>query len=74
MNYTLEDMIKDGCTERMANVFYSAMQKEKESQIWSDECINWAHSNGFLAESASAYNLTDKNMNEYLSDYNYYKL
>lgn len=74
MDYTVEQMMKDGFTIKMANFYHDLMQKECESGLWSDEYIEWAHKNGFLAESAVAYNLTDENKDRYLSDYDYRKI
>jgi len=70
----IEDLLKDGFTIKMANFYYELMQKEWEYGLWSSDYIEWSHSNGFLAESASAYNLNENNINDYLSDYDYYKI
>lgn len=74
MDFTVEQMMKDGFTIKMANFYHELMKKERNSGLWSDEFIDWAHNNGFLAESAVAYNLTEENKDDYLSDYDYLKI
>lgn len=54
MDFTVEQMMKDGFTIKMANFYHELMKKERNSGLWSDEFIDWAHNNGFLAESAVA--------------------
>lgn len=74
MDFTVEQMMNDGFTIKMANFYHELMAKEWECGLWDDDFIEWAHSNGFLAESASAYNLSEDNMSDYISDYNYRKI
>lgn len=50
------------------------MEKEKESKLYNQEYVAWAHSHGFLADSAYAYQLSEDNVADYLSDYDYYKI
>lgn len=71
---TADELMNDGFTVKMAHYYSDCMKKERESEIWDERYIDWAHSKGFLAESASAYGLTDSNREEYLSDYDYYKI
>lgn len=42
--------------------------------IYDKELSNWAFEKGFLADSACWYGLTESNYNQYLSDYDYYKV
>lgn len=71
---TIEEMVRDGCTEKMANYYYGLLQNERYSNVLENSFVKWAHSKGFLAESAYAYKLTEDNYMMYLSDYDYYKL
>lgn len=66
-------MLKDGFSRKFATYFLSLIEHETESGLFSDEFLDWSHSNGFLAENAVAYNLSDDNKDCYLSDYDYYK-
>ena len=70
---TIDEMIKDGCTMKFAKFYYDLLEKEEKSGLFDKELVNWAHSKGFLAESACAYGLSDENYLDYLSDYDYYK-
>lgn len=69
-----EELLAEGFTAKMARFYTDLMSKERESGIWSPDFLDWSHSNGFLAESASAYSLSEENISEYLSDYDYYKI
>lgn len=71
---TVDELMEDGFTIKMAHFYADCMKRERESKIWDDRYIDWAHSNGFLAESASAYALSDNNKMNYLPDYDYYKI
>lgn len=66
-------MLKDGVSRKFASYFLNLIEHETESGLFSEEFLDWSHSNGFLAESAVAYDLSDNNKEFYLSDYDYYK-
>lgn len=70
----IEEMIADGCSKKFAEFYYNLLQKENESGIYDEASLKWAHERGFLAECACAYNLTEDNYKDYLSDYDYYKV
>ena len=69
----LEDLLKDGVTKKFATFYIDLVQKELKNSAYNQEYVKWAHSKGFLAESAYAYGLNENNVNDYLSDYDYYK-
>ena len=73
-NPTLEAMLEEGFTKRFAEEYLMLQQKEKDSGLFDPDYLEWAHKNGFLAESACAYGLTDENKDDYLTDYDYWKL
>lgn len=68
---TLENLLKDGFTERRAKYYLSILESEKKSGLYSEEKLEWAHERGFTARSAVIFNLNDENINDYLSDYEY---
>ena len=74
MDITIEKFLSDGFTIKMAKYFSELLENERKSGLWDKDYIDWAHNNGFLAESASAYGLNKNNIKDYLSDYNYYKI
>lgn len=41
MDFTVEQMMKDGFTIKMANFYHELMKKERNSGLWSDEFIDW---------------------------------
>lgn len=69
-----EALCHDGCTARMARTYLDALEDEDRSDLYDPEYRAWAHGHGFLAESAYAYRLNEQNVDEYLSDYEFYKL
>lgn len=70
----LEDLLKDGFTKRMANEYLSILQRERTSGLFDMDYLTWSHAHGFTAESACAYGLDDSNIDNYLSDYDYWRL
>lgn len=70
----LEKMLKEGYTRRFANFYLNLAAKDYEKKAYSDDVIKWAHSHGFLADKIAAYKLNDDNVQDFLSDYDYYKL
>lgn len=70
----LNDLLKDGFSRKFASYYLELAQKEYENPVFSHDYVRWAHSNGFLAESAAAYDLTDDTISSFLSDYDFYKI
>ncbi len=70
----IEDLIKEGWTTKFANRYIKAITAEKAESCFDQEYADWAHAHGFYAESACSYGLNDSNVNDYLSDYDYYKI
>lgn len=54
--------------------YINLAEAEYSNPAYEAEYVDWAHSHGFLAESAYAYGLTDATIKDYLSDYDYYKI
>ena len=74
MQYSMKESEQDGCSTKMAKYFYGLMCKEKESDLWDKEFLKFAHSRGFLAASASVYVLNEANIDQYLVNYQFYKI
>jgi hypothetical protein len=70
----LEHLLNEGFTKRQAVLFLNLMEQENNNTYYNHEYVQWAHANGFLADSAYAYGLTPVNISEYLSDYEFYRL
>lgn len=70
----LEDMLNDGYSRKFANYYLSHLEAEKNEKIFSEEFIEWSHSHGFFAQSAAYYNLTEDTVDDYLSEYDYYRI
>lgn len=74
MKNELNCLLTDGYTKKFAVYYLNLLHNEEKSNIFEKEYMEWAHSKGFLAEHASAYNLNEQNYSNYLSDYDYYKI
>lgn len=70
----LEELLKDGYTKKYADFYLNCLKEEDVNPNFDKEYREWAHSVGFTAESAYAYGLDEKNYNDYLSDYDFYKI
>lgn len=70
----LDELLKEGWTKKFANRYKNVIVAEKQETCFDQEYVEWAHAHGFFAESACAYGLDDSNVNDYLSDYDYYKI
>ncbi len=71
---TLDSMLSEGFTKRMAEEYLSILERERTCGLFDDDYMTWAHAHGFCAESAYAYGLTEDNVEHYLSDYDYWRL
>lgn len=70
----LENMLKEGFSKKFAKYYLNLAEKEMKNVAYDQSYVSWAHSVGFLAESAYAYGLKETNYHAYLSDYDYYKI
>ena len=71
---TLEDMLEQGFTRRMAQSYLKALEWERECGLFDADALAWAHERGFRAESLSGYDLLEHRLEDYLSDYDYARL
>ena len=71
---TVEEMMKDGCTEKCANIYFNLLKEENESGMFDDDFLKWAHTNGFLARSVCLFHLNENNIDNYLCDYDAYRI
>ena len=67
-------MLSRGFTKRCAVEYLETLAREKECGLFDPDYLEWAHANGFYAESACAYGLNEENLSSYLSDYDYCRL
>jgi len=75
LDYRINILFNQCCfTRRFALFYINLMNKEFENMHFNKDQIEWAHSKGFLLESALAYGLNETNYKDYLSDYDYYRL
>lgn len=67
-----QNMVNDGYTEKMIHHYFSYINPEKEENF-PKGYMEWAHEHGFIASHAYALGVNDKNYNEFISDYDFYK-
>lgn len=70
----LDALLADGFTERFAREYLEILDREKASGMYEPDYLAWSHAHGFCAESAYAYGLAEDNLDDYLSDYDYWRL
>ena len=70
----LDHMLAHGFTRRMATEYLEALEQERTSGLYDQNYMNWAHEQGFLAESAYAYGLEEGSTSAYLTDYDFFRL
>lgn len=68
------DLLVDGVSRKFASYYLDRAEAETHNSVYDQQYVKWAHEHGFLAESAYAYGLTEDNLGDYLSDYDYYKV
>lgn len=70
----LNDLLKDGYTKKFAEYYLGQAESYKQIGKYDRDYSDWALSKGFLADSAYWYGLNESNYNDFLSDYDYYRL
>lgn len=70
----IEDLLRDGFTLKYAKFYLNLIEKENNNPDFDKDYTKWAHSKGFLASWAGYYGLSEKSINDYLSDYDFYRI
>lgn len=70
----LESLLADGFTKRMADEYLMLMDRENKSGFFDADILEWAHTHGFFAEDALIGGINESNYEQYLSDYDFWKL
>lgn len=68
---TLEALLARGFSKKMGSAYLDSLARERRDGLFDADYLEWAHSYGFLGESAVAYRLSENNIDDYLSDYDY---
>lgn len=74
MDFTVEQMLKDGFSEKMARAYLNMLEIEKKNNFFDKDYIEWAHNRGFRANTACICGIDDSNYKEFLTDYDYYRI
>lgn len=70
----IEGLLKDGFTRKFAKCYLGQAESYKEIKKYDRDYSEWALERGFLADSAYWYGLNENNYQNYLSDYDYYRV
>lgn len=70
----INDLLQDGFTAKFAKYYLKQAEAYFKMNVFNKEYSSWALSRGFLADSACWYDLSEKNVDSYLSDYDYYRI
>lgn len=70
----IDDMLQEGFSRKFATYFLNGIKSEDQLGVFDEDYAQWAHSQGFFATHAYSYGLTPDNVDDYLSDYDYYKI
>lgn len=70
----INDLLQDGFTTKFAKYYLNQAETYSRMDVFNEEHSKWALSRGFLADSACWYDLSEKNAESYLSDYDYYRI
>lgn len=71
---TMDALLKNGFSIKMANYFLRLIENERKSGLWDINELEKIHTKGFLAESVASYPLWKEKPEQYLSDYDYYRI
>lgn len=67
-------MLARGFSKKMATMYLENLERERRDGFFDADYLSWAHEHGFYGESAIAYRLTEDNIDDYLSDYDYFRV
>lgn len=67
-------LLKRGFSKRMAREYQDILLREDANDLFDPAYRSWAHSHGFFAESACAFGLNEDNVDQYLPDYEYFRV
>ncbi len=70
----VEELVFEGFTRRFAERYINTIKQDNDNAAFNSDIREWAHTNGFFAECASVYDFANYSMNDYLNDYEYYRL
>lgn len=68
------DLLRDGFARRMADKYLNMLLFEDDNDMFDPAYRSWAHRHGFCVESACAFGLNEDNIDDYLPDYDYFRV
>lgn len=71
---TMDELLAHGFSRRMGQEYLDALNKEKEGSLFDKDLLAWSHERGFFAETVACLGITDANADDYLSDYDYFRV
>ena len=71
---TLDALYADGFARRMGEEYLELLEREKKSPLFDKDLCDWAHARGFFAETVACLGITEANADDYLTDYDYFRV
>ncbi len=71
---TMESLLASGFSRRMGQEYLDTLAKEESSTLFEDDLRTWSHAHGFFAETVACLGITEANADDYLSDYDYFRV
>ena len=71
---TMESLLASGFCRRMGQEYLDTLAKEAASPLFEEDLRTWAHAHGFFAETVACLSIDETNAEDYLSDYDYFRV
>lgn len=71
---TMDALLAHGFSCRMGQEYLDALAKEDASPLFDADLCAWAHEHGFFAETVRCFDLDESNADDYLTDYDYFRV
>ena len=70
----MDDLLARGFARRMGKEYLDTLAWEGQSPLFDKDQLAWAHAHGFFAETVACLGITDENADDYLTDYDYFRV
>ena len=71
---SMDDLLAHGFSRRMGKEYLDTIAWEEQSPLFDKDQLSWAHAHGFFAETVACLGITDDNADDYLTDYDYFRV
>jgi len=71
---TMDALLQRGFTRRMGQEYLDQLAWEQTSPLFEKDQLEWSHAHGFFAETVACLGITEANADDYLTDYDYFRV